>query len=239
MPHSESRSDRTRRISRGGRRFARGVSLLEVLVSVVVVSVGALSATSMQLLSKRNNWEASQRLLATHLSSTLAERMRVDNSPALLAEYVETAATTVGLGRVGAAVGEACSGAVCCPGTGANASCCLDEGDACTPEQVARVALWQWEKMLDGSMEQNPGGAGSAGGLDRPTACIASEGVAGTAGFYTVTIAFRGSLAMPDNAAVPCGLDAAFADGTKLYGANNEYRRTLTVPAYIKPTVPK
>jgi hypothetical protein len=128
---------------------------------------------------------------------------------------------------------------VCCPEAGNAASCCLTESDACTPAQVARVVLWQWEQMLDGGMEWNPGGATSAGGLDRPTACVTSDGIPGTAGFYSVTIAFRGTLAIPDNAAVACGRDAAFDDGTKLYGDNNEFRRTLTVPAYIKPTVPK
>lgn len=225
----------------GRRRFAGGVSLLEVLMSIVVVSVGALSASSMQLLSKRNNWEATQRLLATHLASTLAERLRADNSPEALAAYVDIAGTTVGMARVKAALGIDCSEdePVCCPEAGNPASCCLEEDDACTPQQVARVALWQWEQMLDGGMEQNPDGFTSAGGLDRPTACVTSEGTPGTAGFYSVTIAFRGTLPLPDNAAVDCGRDAAFADGSKLYGDNNEYRRTLTVPAYIKPTVAK
>src|SRR5690349_281979 len=102
-----------------------GVSLIEVLVTVVVVSVGALSATSMQLLSKRNNWEATQRLLATHLASTLAERLRADNSPELLSGYVALAGTTVGMGRVRAAVGETAVGAMLCPGGASDASCCL------------------------------------------------------------------------------------------------------------------
>jgi type IV pilus assembly protein PilV len=239
MTRRDDSSLRTCGTAPAGRRRARGMSLLEVMVSVVVVSVGALSATSMQLLSKRNNWEAGQRLLATHLANTLAERLRADNSPDLLAAYVATAGTTVGLGRVRDALGESTVDAKLCPGTGSAASCCLEEDDACTPEQVARVALWQWEQMLDGSMEQNPDGVGSAGGLDRPTACVTAAGTPGAAGFYSVTIAFRGTLAMADNADVDCGRDAAFADGTKLYGDNNEYRRTLTVPAYIKPTVDK
>ena len=236
MPHGNFRNRANRR-----RRFAGGVSLLVVLMAIVVVSVGALSATSMQLLSKRNNWEATQRLLATHLANTLAERLRSDNSPEALAAYVDTASTTVGMERVKAALEIDCSedDPVCCPESGNAASCCLEEDDACTPEQVARVVLWQWEQMLDGGMEQNPDGLTSAGGLDRPTACLTSEGAPGTAGFYSITIAFRGTLALPDNAAVDCGRDAAFADGSKLYGDNNEFRRTLTVPAYIKPTVSK
>jgi type IV pilus assembly protein PilV len=236
MPHSSVRNRGNRR-----RRFAGGVSLLEILMAVVVVSVGALSATSMQLLSKRNNWEATQRLLATHLANTLAERLRADNSPEALAAYVNTAGTTVGMERVKAALGIDCNDGdpVCCPEEGNAASCCLEEDDACTPEQIARVVLWQWEQMLDGGMEQNPDGAGSAGGLDRPTACLTSEGAPGSAGFYSVTIAFRGTLPLPDNGAVDCGRDAAFADGSKLYGDDNEFRRTLTVPAYIKPTVAK
>jgi type IV pilus assembly protein PilV len=219
-------------LSGGGRTRQRGVSLIEILVSTVVVSVGALSATSLQLVSKRNNRDASQRLEATHLTSTLIERMRANNSPAALQAYVTTAGTTVGLGRVDAALHLNCT-------TNA-ASCCTDATSTCSVAQVAAVELWQWEQVMDGRMEQ-VGTTGKAGGLDQPTACVdpPAAGAAGRDGFYTVTIAFRGTIAITDDGPVTCGRNAAYADGTPLYGAHNEYRRTLTLSAYITPSVAK
>lgn len=239
MPCSDCRSLANGRAPGGRWARAGGMSLIEVLVAVVVVGIGALSAISMQLLSKRNNFEAGQRLLATHLANTLAERMRADNSPDLLAAYVQLAAQTadqaVGDGRVAEYLTILCTPEMCCP----DGVCCLKEIDQCTPQQVAKVVLFQWEAMLDGAMELNPDSS-SAGGLNRPTACISSEGAAGSAGFYSITIAFRGTLAMPDNPDVDCGRDA-IRGGVSLYDEGNgySYRRTLTVPAYIKPTVLK
>lgn len=209
-----------------------GVSLIEVLVSTVVLSVGALSATSLQLMTKRNNHEASQRLEATHLASTIIERMRENNSPEALRAYVATAAQTVGLGRLDARLGLNCA---------ANAAaCCMDPVVTCTAKQVAAVELWQWEQVMDGRMETYADGYYKAGGLDQPTACITPPVAgAGGAGFYTVTLAFRGTVAMPGNAAVSCGRGAAYGDGTPLYGASDEFRRTLTLAVYITPSVSK
>lgn len=222
-PHSRSPAPR---------RHARGVSLIEVLVSTVVVAVGALSATTLQVVSKRNNWEAAQRLQATHLASTLVERMRANNSPESLTAYVTTAATTVGMERVAAALGLDCEADP--------TSCCTQESHECTEAEVVAVELWQWEQLMDGQMERVTGSSVSPGGLDRPTACITGPATPGTAGFYTVTIAFRGTLAIAEDTTVACGHDAAYANGgPSLYGDDNEYRRTLTVSAYIKPTVRK
>ena len=212
-------------------RRERGVSLIEVLVSTVVVAIGALSATTLQVVSKRNNWEAAQRLQATHLASTLVERMRANNSPDSLVAYVTTGATNAGMGRVNFALGLDC--------TADPTSCCLQEDDECTEAEVVAAELWQWEKLMDGEMEQVLGSTVNPGGLDRPTACITGPTTPGSAGFYTVTVAFRGTLAISEDTTIACGHDAAYANGTKLYGENNEYRRTLTVSAYIKPTVQK
>jgi type IV pilus assembly protein PilV len=222
----------------------RGVSLIEVLVSTVVVSVGALSATSLQLVSKRNNRDATQRLEATHLASSLAERMRANNSSTGLQAYVSNAAAGVGLARIDARLKDSF---VAHP-----LLMCSTSSYACTPAELAAAELWQWEQVMDGCMEQ-VGVSGNcreaqavtagnrAAGLDQATACISAPPTvgAGREGFYTVTIAFRGTVAMPDDESVSCGRNAAYSDGTPLYGAHNEYRRVLTLAAYITPTVAK
>lgn len=217
------------------RRRARGMSLVEVLVSMVVVSIGALSATSLQMVTKRTNRDAAQRLEATHLASSLAERMRANNSPtalqayAGLGEYRADVQRPIGGGALSQLLGLDCAADA--------ASCCLDGDASCSGDQVAAVELWQLEQVMDGAMEQIDGA--ELGGLEAPTACIDAPATPGSEGFYTITIAFRGTLAIAEDLSVPCGHDATDASGAKLYGANNEFRRTLTVSAYIAPTVEK
>ena len=218
-------------------RGSRGMSLVEVLVALVVVSVGALSATSLQIVTKRSNRDAAQRLEATHLASTLVERMRANNSPEGLQTYTSIAhydATAsprpVGGGQLYQQFNLNCETN--------RASCCLDSATTCSSAQTAAVELWQLEEMEDGVMERTDSSS-TAGGLDSPTTCVSGPVAPGADGFYTVTIAFRGTLAIPEDTGVGCGHNAADGFGVRIYGTNNEYRRTLTVSAYITPTVPK
>jgi type IV pilus modification protein PilV len=228
---------------RTGRR-ARGMSLVEVMIAMVVISIGALSATSLQLVTKRTNRDAAQRLEATHLASTVVERMRANNSSTALAQYVALGqySTSVprplGGGRLAQLLTPSCSvdnPTACCP---PDTSCCVP-GTTCDGREVAQVELYQLEWVMDGLLEK--AGASKTGGLDFPSACITGPAT-GTDGFYTITIAFRGAVAMPVDGDVTCGLDATETVGAatyKLYGDQNEYRRTLTVTAYIAPSVPK
>ncbi|MDH3432915.1 MAG: hypothetical protein OEM60_03575, partial [Gammaproteobacteria bacterium] len=74
---------------------------------------------------------------------------------------------------------------------------------------------------------ETSGGAGT-GGLVLPTLCIAGP-PGGGAGVYQVTVAWRGSAAINNAVANPCGA----ASGN--YGAANEFRRILQIPTYIDP----
>lgn len=222
------------------RSRARGMSLIEVLIAMVVVSIGALSATSLQIIAKRTNRDAAQRLEATHVASTLVERMRANNSNTALATYVSlgqyaagSVPRPIGGGTLADMLAPSCAtdANACCP---SGTSCCV-AGSGCSGAQVAAVELYQLEWIMDGLLEQANGM--QAGGLDSPTACVSGP-AGGTNGFYTVTIAFRGALAMPEDTAVACGHDAAVG-GVNIYGPSNEFRRTLTVTAYIAPAVPK
>ncbi len=56
----------------------QGVSLLEVLISVVVLSIGLLGLAGLQAVSLRNNASAYQRGLATMLAYDVIDRMRAD-----------------------------------------------------------------------------------------------------------------------------------------------------------------
>ncbi len=75
-------------------RAQRGVTLLEVLISIVVLSVGLLGYAGLQTLSMKNNTSAFQRSQATMLAYDIIDRMRA-NRPNL-------ASYSIAMGTVGA-----------------------------------------------------------------------------------------------------------------------------------------
>ncbi len=127
-------------------RRARGAGLIEVLIAVLVLSVGLLGMLAMQTTAKRTAHEAAQRSLATAMAREILERMR--SNPSALGSYVAT------LGRGSIAT--------------APASCVTG---SCTPTQMASRDRYELEQMLDGAAEKI-GDADKAGGLVSPTACI-------------------------------------------------------------------
>lgn len=175
----------TSRISRPPFGSQRGVTLIEVLISVVVLALGVLSLVALQLVSKRNNADAEARSLAAHASSEILERMRMNRSDAALTAYVANAAAGIGRDQQG---GEP------------NPSCVV--GEDCTDTQLADHDIWLFEQLLDGLAEQ-VGGA-DTGGLINPTACITGPG---TPGVYTVAVVWRSSIPLVDSDATitACG----------------------------------
>ena len=67
--------------SMAGPSRAAGFSLIEVLIAMVILSIGVLGVTGLQLMSKRNNQDSVQQIRAASLAQELVERMRAD--PAL------------------------------------------------------------------------------------------------------------------------------------------------------------
>lgn len=185
-----------------------GFSLIEVLATTVIFSVGVLGITGLNSFSKRASYEAVQRSTAAELAYAILEEMRANS-----------AAIPVYLGA--GTIGGATIGAEPIPG-------CDDLATPCTPAEVAAHGLWQFEQMLDNGME-SVGGAGS-GGLVSPTACITGP-PGGGAGDYTVTVVWRGGTEMTDAAANLCGA------GTGLYGAADEFRRMVAVQTFINPAL--
>ena len=157
-------------------RKLAGFSLLELLIALVVFSIGLLAIAGLQTVSKQANFEAVQRTTAAQAGAEPVPDCR--------------------------------------------------DGNECNAAQKATHDLWFWEQVLDGNLETN-GGIG-AGGLVLPTLCVTSP-AGGGAGVYTVTIVWRGTASITSNVANPCGA----ASGN--YGAQNEFRRVLSIPTYIDP----
>jgi type IV pilus assembly protein PilV len=64
-----------------------GSTLVEVLVSLVVLSIGLLGVAALQLSSLRANSSAAQRSQATFLAYDIADRMRANRNAALAGAY--------------------------------------------------------------------------------------------------------------------------------------------------------
>lgn len=201
----------------------KGVSLIEVLVSLVILSIGVLAVAALQLIAKRNNLDAGQRTIAAQLAYDIIERMRANSGPAALNTYILNASPYPGVfvGRTQVA------DSVVDPNCSSTA--------ACIGPQMALHDLLVWERALDGEAERV--GTNWVGGLMYPTACITGP-AGGGSGVYAVTIVWRGNVPIPDSTTVPCGDDAVGSGliaplNERLYGPADEFRRSVTITSYI------
>ena len=149
-----------------------GFSLLEMLVALVIFSVGLLAVAGLQTVSKQANFEGLQRTTASQIANGLLEDMRMNGD-------------SINSYRVAAELGGGSKGGEPLPN--------CQVGAECNAAQKAAYDLWFWEQVLDGNMETS-GGAGT-GGLMFPTLCIDGPAVGGP-GIYRVTIAWRGTVSM-------------------------------------------
>lgn len=188
-------------------RLARqsGFSLLEMLIALIVFSLGLLSVAGLQTVSKQSNFESLQRTTAAQIAHGFLEDMRTNGS----AIDVYTASGSIGGGSRGTEPLPNCVG-----------------GAECTAAQKALFDLWFWEQALDGTMEM--AGEAATGGLFLPTLC-ATGPAAGGAGIYAVTVVWRGSASMSSQNANPCGASSGN------YGVQNVLRRIVQIPTFIDP----
>ncbi|MEJ2603389.1 MAG: type IV pilus modification protein PilV [Gammaproteobacteria bacterium] len=180
-----------------------GFSMVEALITVLIFAIGLLSVAGLQAVAKRSVYESAQRTTAAQLGNALLEKMRAN--PRALATYVT--AGTLGGGSLGAAPAP-----------------CDDPLDPCSADQLARVDLWRWEQQLDGLNSLVDGQA--AGGLLTPSACIRGP-VDGSAGMYTLVVAWQGSATQTNEVNDACGAGR--------YGADDATKRIAVFSTYLDP----
>lgn len=185
------------------RLHARGFTLLEVLIAIVIMSIGVFGLASLQITAKRNNFEAVQQATATFLVQELIERMRAN--PSALTTY-----TSDGVGRT--LTGSSLTATTCNAG--------------CAPTQMALFDLYEWEQSINGAQEQR--GGINTGGLPSVRACI--SGPAGGSGNYTIALAWRGSGDLIDPTTSTCGQGSGLYNSD---GGNDVRRRVLVVETFI------
>lgn len=185
----------------------QGFSLLELLIALVVFSVGLLAIAGLQTISKQANFEAIQRTTAAQVAYGLLEDIRTNGD----AIDIYAASGEMGDGSRGNEPAPNCR-----------------NGNTCNAAQKAAHDLWFWEQAVDGTLESNGGVA--AGGLVLPTMCVTGP-AGGGAGMYEIAIVWRGGADLTNTANVACGTL------TGNYGASNEFRRVMRVSTFIDPTM--
>lgn len=190
----------------------KGLSLLEVLVAVVILSIGLLGTAALQIQSKRSNLGSIERTLASMLVNDMFERMRAnpDSYGIYLTEL--DASKLVGKG-----------------GGTAPTPDCKTASTECAPTQLAQRDVWEWEQLLIGATEVS--GTANTGGLVLPRACLTGPAGGGGEGSYTLAIVWRGQseftgATSPNN----CGLGSGLYDGDS--GADT-LRRIIVVNSYL------
>ena len=189
------------------RSIQHGFSLLELLVALLIFSVGMLAVAGLQSVSKQANFEGLQRTTASQIAYGLLEDIR-------------TTGDALNIYRTALELGNGSRGAEPVPN--------CHEAAECNSAQKAVHDLWLWEQALDGNMETNAGVG--TGGLMLPRMCIDGPAVGGP-GVYTVTIVWRGTASITNGVNNPCGA----ASGN--YGDNLELRRIIQIPTYIDPNI--
>ena len=207
-------SRRRTRDSGSDRRLNRGFTLIEVLVTLVILMFGLLGIAGLMAKGQRASFEAYQRQAALSIANDMVERINVNRLAS--ATYAAGATTAEPLGR--GSVYE----------TLLNGSLVNCGSSGCSGDQLAAYDLALWDGLLQGYGERNAGGP--IGGIINARGCV--EETANTAGvcppapaqpgnFFTrtnrVSVAWLGN----EETAVP----GSSTCGTGLYGT--ETRRRL------------
>jgi type IV pilus assembly protein PilV len=191
----------------------RGVGLIEVLVALLVLSVGLLGIVGMQITAKKANYEAVQRTSASHLAQDLIARIRANPT----GDYVD-----------GSVLGDTALDPV---NDEPDPNCYA--GNSCTSGETVAMDLFQWTLAMQGQAETRDSTA--TGGLVSPRACLV--GPDGVSGYYKLAIVWRGTDELE-----PLELGNQFCagglDGTDLYGSEGDpgddsRRRVLLLEFYV------
>jgi type IV pilus assembly protein PilV len=124
-------------------RPTKGFTLIEVLVSVVVFSIGLIGLASLQTISLKHNNDSYMRSQAILLAQDIADRMRA-NKAGVDAGFYNMAST---------------------PLTPVSLTC-TDPADTCDSKEVAQMDLYRWAKGNESEDDRNsvekalPGGQG-------------------------------------------------------------------------------
>ena len=195
-----------------GKARQRGLTLIEVLVTLTILSIGLLGVAGLQGMAKRSTHQAYQRTLATQLVDGVIERIRAN--PTAVASY------HTGTGSPQGGDAEASKPSPDCSGV-----------NTCSDTQLAAYDLWAWGQLIDGTAVTRvvDGTTINTGGLVSPRGCIVFAADAGktNTGQISIILSWEGLTEISDAVeagGTVCGSDAA---------NSNTRRRQAVVSTYI------
>jgi len=116
-------------------RGNRGFTLVEVLVTLLVLSIGLLGIAKLLLVSSRGNDSAYLRTQATALAYSILDSMRANRQAALAGNYNGTSAAA------------------------ANPNTQCPVGSPCSASTIAQYDMWNWQQALTTGL--GPSGSGT------------------------------------------------------------------------------
>jgi type IV pilus assembly protein PilV len=126
------------------RNRARGFSIVEALVALIVLSVGMLGIAGLYVVTLRSSGSAISRMQAVNLASDLADRIRANRTAE--SEYEAPDVVTEAI--------------------------CVGEGKDCTPAQMAANDMFLWQRQIDATLPGDPAGAVDVDEDTNPTTYI-------------------------------------------------------------------
>lgn len=204
---------------RARRGFQRGFTMIEALVTFVILAVGLLGIVTLMTTSKTTQYEALQRTRAVALADSMLERIR-ENPDGLDIYETHDGDNPVGQGLISAPAND-CSG-------------------NCNPDEMAAYDLWVWEQQLDGERVAVTDGGAATAGLKAARGCIlfdlfddyVTPSPRPGTGRITVLVQWEGLQESVDAVADPNATDAVCGDDT----ASNPRRRQVAVRSFVVHT---
>ena len=136
----------------------RGFTLIEVLVTLVILTFGLLGIAGLMAKGQRASFEAFQRQQAISLASDMSERVRANRKEA--AAYIAAAPINTPVGQ-GTLYNDLLQGSVTDCGT-----------FTCLTAQLAAYDVAQWDGLLNGYSEAQVVGGARVGGIVNARGCI-------------------------------------------------------------------
>jgi len=150
-----------------GHHGARGFGLIEVLVALVVLSIGLLGTAKLQVLAIRYNTQSFMRSQAAALAYDMADRMRANPTAVAAGSYDSADAANY--------QPPADNG---CSETASSAA------QACTAAQLAAHDAWEWGNEISNAL---PAGAGTVCTDSDPDDAVACDGIGNV---YSITVSW-------------------------------------------------
>ena len=137
-----------------GNRAQSGFTLIEALISAVILAIGVVGIVSLLTMSKVYQHESIQRVRAVELADGILERMR--RNPADVAAYNTGLLSPLGNASISEEPEVDCS------------------ANSCDAAELASYDLWGWEQLLDGASATVIDGSEATNtvGLRNVRACI-------------------------------------------------------------------